>query len=191
LTGIFFPFSPITQKVEAMAKSSGKSRFSTTIDTDLLKQFKVVAALKGKRLNQFVEESIRDILAKYESKPSLPDKSVARKVEKRAHSRVEATWPVSIFTSRGLVEGEIKDISKGGALIHCKQLPETDRTLELSIEIPDHLMKISATVEKVRLNIDDSDKVFPSYDLAVRFLGINVDQRRNLYKAIEHKTQGL
>ena len=178
------------QKVKAMTKSPGKSRFSTTIDTVLLKQFKVLAALQGKRLNQFMEESIRHLLAKYESKPSLPEKSLVPKQEKRAHSRVEVTWPVSIFTSRGLVEGEIKDISKGGALIHCKKLPETDRTLELSIEIPDHLMKISATVEKVRLNIDDSDKVFPSYDLAVRFLGIDVEQRQNLYKAIEHKAHG-
>jgi hypothetical protein len=177
----------VQQKVEAMAESPEKSRFSTTIDTVLLKQFKILAALQGKRLNQFMEESIRHILAKYDKKPSLPEKSLVPKKEKRAHSRVDVTWPVSIFTSRGLVEGEIKDISKGGALIHCKKLPETDRTLELSIEIPDHLMKISATVEKVRLNIDDTDKVFPSYDLAVRFLGINVDQRRNLYKAIEHK----
>jgi len=173
-----------------MAKTPGKSRFSTTIDTELLQQFKVVAALQGKRLNQFIEESIRHILEQYESESSLATKSLVPKVEKRAHPRVEVTWPVSIFTSRGLVEGEIKDISKGGALIHCKKLPETDRTLELSIEIPDHLMKISATVEKVRLNIDDSDKVFPSYDLAVRFLGVNVDQRRNLHKAIEHKAHG-
>ena len=179
------------QKAEAMAKSTGKSRFSTTIDTDLLKQFKIVAALQGKRLNQFMEESVRDILAKYQSKPSLPEKSSVPKVEKRAHSRVEVTWPVSIFTSRGLVEGEIKDISKGGALISCKRLPETDRTLELSIEIPDHLMKISATVEKVRLNLDERDTAFPSYDLAVRFLGIDIDQRRNLYKAIEHKVHSL
>jgi hypothetical protein len=171
-----------------MAKTPGKSRFSTTLDTDLLKRFKIVAALQGKRLNQFMEESIRHILAKYDSKTTSPEKSLVPKVEKRAHSRVETTWPVSIFTSQGLVEGEIKDISKGGALIHCKNLPETDQTLELSIEIPDHLMRISATVEKVRLNIDDTDKVFPSYDLAVRFLGINVDQRRNLYRAIEHKT---
>ena len=174
-----------------MAESPEKSRFSTTIDTVLLKQFKILAALQGKRLNQFMEESIRHILEKYESKPSLPEKSLEPKVEKRAHPRVEVTWPVSIFTSRGLVEGEIRDISKGGALIHCKKLPETDRTLELSIEIPDHLMKISATVEKVRLNIDDGEKVFPSYDLAVRFLGIDVEQRQNLYKAIEHKTHGL
>ena len=179
------------QKMKAMTKSSRKSRFSTTVDTDLLKQFKVLAALQGKRLNQFIEESISDILAKYESKPSLPEKSLVPKQEKRSHSRVEVTWPVNILTSRGLVEGEIKDISKGGALIHCKKLPETDRTLELNIEIPDHLMKISATVEKVRLNIDDTDKVFPSYDLAVRFLGIDIDQRRNLYKAIEHKAHGV
>ncbi len=45
--------------MEAMAKSSGKSRLSTTIDTDLMKQFKDLAALQGKRLNEFMEESIR------------------------------------------------------------------------------------------------------------------------------------
>ena len=174
-----------------MAKSSAKKKFSTTIDTDLLKQFKDLAALRGKRLNQFIEESIRDLLTKYESKPLLPGKSLVPKKEKRLHSRVEVTWPVSILTSRGLVEGEIKDISKGGALIHCQKLPETDRTLILNIEIPNHLMKISATVEKVRLIIDDIDKALASYDLAVRFLGIDVDQRRNLHKAIEHEDRSL
>ena len=179
------------KKMKVMAKSSRKSRFSTTIDTDLLKQFKVVAGLQGKRLNQFMEESIHDILAKYESKPSLLEKSLIPKQEKRAHSRVEVTWPVSILTSRGLVEGEIKDISKGGALINCKKLPETDRTLILNIEIPDHLMRISATVEMVRLNIDDSDKALFSYDLAVRFMGIDLDQRKHLFNAIEHKADAI
>ena len=174
-----------------MAKSPGKSRFGTTIDTDLLKQFRVLASQEDKRLNQLLEESIRDILEKYEKKSWLPAKSSVPNVERREHERVEVTWPVSILTARGLVEGEIKDISKGGALIHCSHLPETDQTLQLSIEIPDHLMKISATVEKVRLNIDDSDTAFPSYDLAVRFLGIDMDQRKDLHKAIEHTADGV
>jgi hypothetical protein len=94
-----------------------------------------------------------------------------------------------MITPQGLFEGQIKDISRGGALIQCGELPKTDKPLELTIEIPDHLLGISATVEKVRLNIDDSDKDFPSYDLAVRFLGIDVDQRKHLYRAIEDKTR--
>jgi len=174
-----------------MAKSPAKSRLTTTIDTDLLTSFKVFAAQEGKRLNQLLEEGIQYILEKYERKPTAPAEIPLPKQDRREHSRVEVTWPVSIFTSQGPVEGEIKDISKGGALIHCNQLPETDQSLELRIDIPDHLLNISATVEKVRLNIDDTDQTFPSYDLAVRFLGINVDQRRDLYRAIEHKAHGV
>jgi hypothetical protein len=94
-----------------------------------------------------------------------------------------------MITAQGFFEGEIKDISKGGALIECTELPLTDGYLELQIEIPDHLLNISASVEKVRLNLDESDKALPSYDMAVRFLGINADQSKNLFNAIEHKTR--
>ncbi len=96
-----------------------------------------------------------------------------------------------MITSQGLFEGEIKDISKGGALIQCRDLPETEESLELSIEIPDHHLSISATVEKVRLNIDESNLALPMYDLAVRFSGIDVDQRSQLYDAIEGKVYSV
>ena len=70
------------RKVEAMPKSKRKNRLSTTIDKDLLKQFKILAVHEDKRLNQLLEESIRDVLAKYESKPSMPTKSPAPKQKK-------------------------------------------------------------------------------------------------------------
>ena len=101
------------------------------------------------------------------------------------------SWPVSLITCRGLIAGEIKDISKGGALIQCNELPKSYDSLELRIEIPDHLLNISATVEKVRLNINENDVAFSSYDLAVRFSGINVDERRNLDNAIEHQVRKI
>jgi len=113
------------------------------------------------------------------------------KAERREHPRAEVSWPVSMITAQGLFEGEIKDVSKGGALIQCTELPKTDEPLELSIEITDHLLSISATVEKVRLNLDDSDKALPSYDMAVRFLGIDADQSKHLFNAIEHKTRTI
>ena len=63
------------RKVDAMAKSKRKNRLNTTIEEDLLKEFKILAVQENKRLNQLLEESIRDLLAKYESKPSLPTNS--------------------------------------------------------------------------------------------------------------------
>ncbi|MEJ2431063.1 MAG: hypothetical protein P8075_19425 [Deltaproteobacteria bacterium] len=58
-----------------MPKSKRKNRLNTTIEKDLLKQFKILAVQENKRLNQLLEESIRDLLAKYESKPSSPTNS--------------------------------------------------------------------------------------------------------------------
>jgi tetrahydromethanopterin S-methyltransferase subunit G len=65
-----------------MPKSKRKNRLNTTIEKDLLKQFKILAAQEDKRLNQLLEESIRDLLAKYESKPSWPTNSENPKQEK-------------------------------------------------------------------------------------------------------------
>ena len=66
-----------------MPNSNRKKRLNTTIDHDLLKQFKILAVQEDKRLNQLLEESIQDVLAKYESKPSAPTKSPAPKLKKR------------------------------------------------------------------------------------------------------------
>jgi hypothetical protein len=169
---------------------SGKRKsYNTTLRTDLTRRLRILAAQKGTRQNDLLEEAIQDLLNKYEKDPHAPVSGSLEKTERRKSPRAEVSWPVSMITPQGLLEGQIKDISKGGALIQCAKLPKTDEPLELSIEIPDHLLGISATVEKVRLNIDDSNKEFPSYDLAVRFLGVDVNQRKHLYDAIEYKAR--
>jgi hypothetical protein len=66
-----------------MPKSNRKKRLNTTIDDDLLKQFKILAVQEDKRLNQLLEESIRDVLAKYHSDPSMPTKRPAPRQKKR------------------------------------------------------------------------------------------------------------
>jgi len=49
---------------------SKKSYINTTIDTELLTSLKVLAAQKGNRLNQLLEEAIQDLLKKYEAEPT-------------------------------------------------------------------------------------------------------------------------
>ena len=47
---------------------SGKTYLNTTVDTDLLKSLKMLAVQEGTRLNQLLEEAIKDLLKKYEKK---------------------------------------------------------------------------------------------------------------------------
>ena len=172
-----------------MAKK--RKSYNTTLRIDLTKRLRIIAAQQGMRQNDLLEEAIQDLLDKYQKDPQVAALSPVAKPEKREHPRTEVSWPVSLITSQGLFDGEIKNISRGGALIQCRDLPEVDKSLELSINIPDHLLSISATVEKVRLNIDESNMALPTYDLAVRFSGIDVDQRTQLYDAIEEQVYSV
>ena len=51
-----------------MAKNADKAYINTTVNTDLLRDLKVLAALRGVRMNQLLEEAIQDLLKKYERK---------------------------------------------------------------------------------------------------------------------------
>ena len=106
---------------------------------------------------------------------------------RREYSRVEVSWPVSIFTPAGLIDGRIKNISIGGALINCKSLPNLDETFDLTIEIPQYFFPVTAKVKKVRLNVydgEDSSETI-SYDLAVRFMGMSEDDSKVFHEAID------
>lgn len=105
---------------------------------------------------------------------------------KREYSRVEVSWPVTMLTSKKLIIGKIKNISVGGALISCQDLPSPEESLELKIEIAD-LFFVSASVENVRIDVDDSHSDSIAYDLAVRFTEITEDECRILYNAIEQE----
>jgi len=100
-----------------MPKSNKKRRLNTTIDDDLLKQFKILAVQEDKRLNQLLEESIRDVLAKYESKPSTETKSPAPKRRKREQ---EDSAPNSLSLQG--VESTLKEM--------VKELKDTRRAVE-------------------------------------------------------------
>ena len=107
----------IDRKAEAMQKSKRKNRLNTTIDKDLLKQFKILAVQEDKRLNQLLEESIRDVLVKYEGKPSMPTKHPAPKKKKR---QPEEPDPNSLSLQG--VETTLKEM--------VKELKDTRRAVE-------------------------------------------------------------
>lgn len=105
---------------------------------------------------------------------------------KREYSRVEGSWPATILTAQGPIEGEVKNISLGGALIILRDLPDLNAPLRLAIEIPNELHAILATVELIRLDIDDIGNDGPSYALGVRFRDISEYDLQFLASAVLH-----
>lgn len=105
---------------------------------------------------------------------------------KREYSRVQVSWPVTMHAGKKLLIGEIKDISVSGALIRCEELPSPEEPLELSIKVAE-LSYVSALVENVRFNVDDSHGDSLAYELAVQFKEMTEDECRILYDAIEQE----
>jgi hypothetical protein len=56
--------------------------------------------------------------------------------ERRKSPRISVTWPITIITSQGMIEGEARNITPNGVFIHCKKrLPEAE-AYQLIIKLP-------------------------------------------------------
>ena len=106
---------------------------------------------------------------------------------RRKYSRIEAAWPINIFLTEGVIEGEVKNISLDGALIRCLKPPKEDEAFNILIEIPEYVLPVQATVEKVRLNNHVSDNAQLSYEMAIRFIDISEENFKILCKAMEYR----
>jgi len=106
--------------------------------------------------------------------------------QKREHSRVEVSWPMSIFSPKAPIDGEVLNISLTGALIRCLEIPNPDEALSLGIEMLEHSHVMFATAETVRLDIQDYDSDYYSYLLGVHFTEISEKDLRFLASRILH-----
>jgi hypothetical protein len=95
--------------------------------------------------------------------------------EKREYSRMQVVWPASIDTSQGPIEGEVTNISLGGALIQLEELPDVGGALDLSMEIPEHHYAVFVSAEPVRFDVYASDDAPFSYGLGVRLRDLSED----------------
>lgn len=102
--------------------------------------------------------------------------------ERRENSRTKVEWPVSMSTAHGLVDGLVKNISLGGALIQSLELPSPEEIPRLRIEIPEHRHSVVATATVVRFDVCDGDSFV--YELGVRLLEISDKDRLTLNNAI-------
>jgi predicted transcriptional regulator len=51
---------------------NNRKMYNTTLDSDLIRQIKILAAQLEKRQNDLLEEAIQDLLQKYQSKADPP-----------------------------------------------------------------------------------------------------------------------
>ncbi|MEN8251489.1 MAG: LysM peptidoglycan-binding domain-containing protein [Bacteroidota bacterium] len=101
-----------------------------------------------------------------------------RKNPRRSHARAGVDWPVTIASGNATLEGKIKNISRGGALIYLAKNLEVHEQIRLAIEIPEFEDVISAKAEVVRTSSAITDNNLTSYAIAVKFTEISNEDLR-------------
>ena len=97
-----------------------RKRFHTTLDEDLLKKLRKLAADHGRPINVFLDEGIRLVLKKYQGEVFSPDLLELRgdglEGGGRDYMRAKVSLPATLITSSRAIEGEVTNISLRGAL---------------------------------------------------------------------------
>jgi len=89
--------------------------------------------------------------------------------DRRRYPRFDVRYPVKIVTSRGMFEGETKDMSAGGTFIWCQETLRAQEMCGLKIEIPTGSpLQLSARVIWSRAP-DPDDETSPR-GMGVRFV---------------------
>ena len=122
---------------------------------------------------------------------------MAAEVEKRRYPRAEVNWPVTILTASGPIEGEVRNISSGGAFISCSEQPGLHETFRLVIKVPFERQYLLAKGKVARSNLYDPDDRTLLRGVAVRFTEISERDRELLNRmvasqgdAVEHLSLG-
>ena len=89
--------------------------------------------------------------------------------EKREHPRANITWPVSMETSDGRIEAQVKNISLGGGFICCKKPLSIGEVFPLTMLGPDN-EPVMATAKVVWSNVNVPDEKVINRGMGVRFL---------------------
>ena len=95
--------------------------------------------------------------------------------ERRQFPRVEVDWPVTMLTSQGPIDGEVMNVSLGGAFIICQKEPKANEVFRLVIKIPHHRQILRAAVRVARSSIYNPDGEDSASGIGVRFVEISDD----------------
>lgn len=103
-------------------------------------------------------------------------------LEKRRYPRAEVSWPVTILTASGPIEGEVRNVSLGGAFISCSEQPGLRETFRLVIKVPFERQYLLAKGKVARSNLYDPDERLRG--VAVRFTELSDRDRELLTRVV-------
>ena len=98
--------------------------------------------------------------------------------DNRTYPRVKVSWPVTMLTIQGPIEGEVINISLGGAFVYCHEQPTANETFRMVIKTLHAHEFIIADARIARSNIYNPEDANTVPGVGVRFTSISDKDRR-------------
>jgi hypothetical protein len=105
--------------------------------------------------------------------------------ERRKFPRVPVDWSAIVKTNHGSLEGEVKDISVGGACILCPEEPIAGKSISILLTPPDQ-KPISMIGEKVWSDFFDIH-YGTAFAMGVQFIHVSWKDRQFIAGLVEKK----
>lgn len=92
---------------------------------------------------------------------------------RRMSSRAEVYWPATVICKEQVLQGRIKNLSRGGALLYLEERIDLDENIRIAIEIPRYNYVISAKGQVVRTFTLAKDIELYSFAAGIKFTEIS------------------
>ena len=102
--------------------------------------------------------------------------------ERRKAPRISVSWPITVITSEGTIEGESRNITPSGVFIHCKtKLPE-DEVYQIIIKLPNG-KQIIVKGQMMWSNLNGRENTGPLVNMGFSFIKIS-DQDQKVLRTV-------
>ena len=104
-------------------------------------------------------------------------------IEKRNEPRIEVSWYIEIYAERGIIEGEVKNITSDGVFVCCEKPLQLKETLRMSI-FPPKMGAIEVSGKVVWSDFYGIDEDQAPICLGISFAEIAEEDRKRLIEAV-------
>ncbi|MGB3211708.1 MAG: PilZ domain-containing protein [Desulforhopalus sp.] len=89
--------------------------------------------------------------------------------QRRKSVRAEISWPVTVISEQSALQGLVKNLSRGGALLYLQEKIDLYEKVRIAIEVPEYNDVVSTAGEVVRISpLTDTTEEF-AYALGIKF----------------------
>ena len=102
--------------------------------------------------------------------------------ERREMSRISVTWPITVITEQGTIEGESVNITLSGVFVRSKKVLKENETYQIIVKMPNQ-KQVLLKGKLVWSNLNGEERAEACADMGFSFVKVD-EQDQKLLKAM-------